>query len=128
MTGPIAIDIVLRENSDFEWDFTLRNLPSCTLIDIDAYGAKLTIASDYEGEEILSVDTDDYIIINTTTDVFQIDIPHTVIAAKKELFRTFGFEGVYDILVWPTKASPTVDPIAIAHGRVTYQRGVGTPS
>lgn len=123
MFGPQKIDIVLRENSDFEWEFRLET-SACSVIGIDDYGFTFQVRHKEEGALLLSATHSNYISINTTTDIATIDIPHTVIAAAKESFRTYGLRGVYDLIAYPGAGTPTADPIALAYGRVTYQLGV----
>jgi len=117
------LDINISTNGDFKWNFRLET-SSCSIISITGYGARLHIRDKEEGSLIISASHTTYINVNTTTNEFEVDIPQSVIEGVKETFRGINFRGVWDFVVFPTAASPTVDPIDIAYGTVRYRVGV----
>jgi len=117
------LDITLSTNGDFEWNFRLET-NACSIISITGYGARLHIRDKLEGTLILSASHTTYITVNTTTNEFEVDIPQSAINGALETFRANNFRGVWDFVVFPTAASPTVDPIDVAYGTVRYRVGV----
>jgi len=117
------LDITLSTNGDFEWNFRLET-NACSIISITGYGAKLQIRDKAEGSLILEASHTTYINVNTTTNEFEVDIPQSAIEGVKGTFRANKWRGVWDFVVWPTAASPTVDPIDVAYGTVRYRVGV----
>jgi hypothetical protein len=121
--GAKRLEIILEENSDFAWNFRLRT-STCSVISITGYGARLHIRDKEEGSLLISASHTTYITVNTTVHEFQIDIPSTIIAGQKEVFRANNFKGVWDFVVFPGASTPTADPIALAYGPVRFRRGV----
>ena len=119
------LDINISTNGDFEWNFRLET-NACSILDITGYGARLHIRDEEEGSIILSASHNTYITVNTTTNEFEVDIPQSAILGVKETFRAIDWRGVWDFVVFPTAASPAVDPIDVAFGKVRYRVGVTT--
>ena len=111
--------IVFEEGSDFE--LTLSYEDKCgDPIDVTGYGAELIAKNDPDGSALVTATvSNSRITVSGTTGQFAILIPAASITAIKNLVeRTCQ----YTVNIWPTNASPDVNPKRLLQGPVTYTR------
>jgi hypothetical protein len=121
-------DIILEGNSDFEWKIKLTTA-NCSVIDVDNYGMKMQIRTlnSSDGDLLIEASvTNSRINVNTTTDIFEIDIPVDVITPQIQNFEDNKNRAFYDIVIYPSSTAPTTDPIRLVEGKVKFSKGVTT--
>ena len=119
------LDITLEDNSDFELKLQLLT-DACSVIDIASYGMIMQIRDAKVDGNVLIEATlgNGYINVNSTTDIFEIDIPVSVITPQIQNFEDIKNRAYYDCVIFPDSAAPTTDPIRLVEGRVEFSRGI----
>lgn len=113
-------DFVVEEGSDFQFSFIWFD-PSCTTRDVTGYGAKLQMREKIDFPLLWTISTaNSRITVTGVSGKFDIFLPAASTSAPGHPFS----KGVWDLKVWPTAASPDVNPLRLMEGKVRYREQV----
>lgn len=119
--------IVLEEGADFDLQIEWQD-KNCTPINIASYGGQLEISNRLGASTtLITASTSNGLItkaaVSGVTSEWVINIPAASVDAVKTLI---GDDAGYTFVVWPTAASPDVNPKRLLHGPVTYSESYAT--
>lgn len=115
-------DIVLEEQSDFVLNVGYED-PRGTIVDITGYGAKFEVRDERGASAIsrLSATVGEGITLDIPLGMFRIRIISAAIDALADELPD-GWRGEWDLLIWPTLASPNINALRLVSGKVKYSR------
>lgn len=117
--GALNFPITLEEESDYEME--LQVVQDCGTLDITDYGAKFQIrnAADTTLVALITASVSDgrITISDAANGKFYLNLPASSINALKGVIEE---RAVYNLNVWPSLASPDVNPKRVLEGRVRY--------
>jgi len=122
---PAALwSVIFEEESDFDLEVTYQ-AADCVAKPIVGYGASFQLRND--PDDPLSLVTasvaNGRVVLAGTSGIFSINIP----AASVDAIRNLIAEGArYNFVIWPTAATPSVDPKRLLEGDVSYRKAYAT--
>lgn len=114
-----TLDIDIYDNRVFEFKFFWYDKVDA-LIDVTGYGAIFVVKESADGKELIKSTHQDDLTIGGTSGFFSGVIPPSKTGNLN--FKT----GLWELVVFPTAASPTVNPIPFLNGDVLYHKTLAT--
>lgn len=113
--------ITLEEGSDFDLEVSWES-SDCSPKPVTGYGATFEIRNDPDDTNpLLTASVDNGRIVLAGVDGrFSINVPATSVDAVRDLIDTSTAR--YTMIVWPSAASPEVNPKRLLQGDVAYTR------
>ena len=120
----IQRDLYLYGNSKLEQIISLSDRDKAP-IDTSAYGAKMEIRNQLNAVILSATDVNSRIVVGegTNSNEIRLILDYSVInAVLSELNAATSL--VYDLVIYPTSASPTVLPVILLEGCIIWSSGV----
>ncbi len=110
-------DIIIEEGADFDFDLTYLG-SDCATIDVTGYGALMEIREKANFPPIFVMSSaNSRITVGGTNGRFQINLPAVSTSIPSPPFS----RAQYDLKIWPSAASPTINPIRLVEGKAKFE-------